>query len=149
MPRGSVTLFNETMLDMGKGVHDLSADVLRLGIVDNTITPAVDDATPRWADYSANEVVATGNYTADGETLTTVVYAMVSDLATLSADDVNIGVHASGFLDGYWGILYNDDAANDEAIGFIEMAGPVSEQAGNVDFEWTGGVVAEFPANVA
>jgi hypothetical protein len=137
------------MYDLAKGVHgDLSAATLKLGIIDNTAAPAVDDATPRWADYVANEVVATGNYTADGETLTTLVLAVISQLTTLSADDVNIALHASGFLDGYWGILYNSTATNDEAIGFIDLGGPVSEQADSVDVEWAGGVVAELPANV-
>jgi hypothetical protein len=120
---------------------------LKLGIIDNTTPPAADDATPRWADYVGNEVATTGNYTANGETLTTVAFAIVAGIATLTADDVNITIHGSGFTDGYWGILYNDSATNDEAIGFIEMGGPVSEQAGDVDFEWAGGVVAQFPAN--
>jgi hypothetical protein len=149
MARGDVTLFSEFMKDAMSGVHNLPSATLKLGIIDNTAAPTVNDATPRWADYVANEVATTGNYTANGETLTTVVLAMVSNLATLSADDVNIGIHASGFTDGYWGILYNDTATNDEAIGFVDMGGPVSEQADDVDFEWTGGVVAEFPANVA
>jgi len=148
MARGEVKQFQEYQKDAGSGVHNLSTATLKLGIIDNTTPPEVDDATPRWADYVGNEVVSTGNYTADGETLTTVTYTMVGGLATLAADDVNIGVHASGFLDGYWGILYNSSASNDEAIGFVEMGGPVSEQADDVDFEWTGGVVCEFPANV-
>lgn len=149
MPRGTVVLFDGFMYDLAKGVHgDLSTATLKLGIIDNTAAPAVDDATPRWADYVANEVVTTGNYTANGETLTTVVLALISQLTTLSADDVNIALHASGFLDGHWGILYNSTATNDEAIGFIDLGGPVSEQANPVDVEWAGGVVAELPANV-
>ena len=148
MARGTVVLFDGFMLDLASKVHNLSSDTLKLGIVDNTITPTAADATPRWADYSANEVVATGNYTAGGEILTTVALALISQLTTLTADDVNIALHASGFLDGYWGILYNSTATNDEAIGFIDLGGPVSEQAGPVDVEWAGGVVAEFPANV-
>jgi hypothetical protein len=149
MPRGSVVLFDGFMYDLAKGVHgDLSAATLKLGIIDDTAAPAVDDANPRWADYVANEVVTTGNYTANGETLTTLVLALISQLTTLSADDVGIALHASGFLNGYSGILYNSTAANDEAIGFIDLDGPVSEQEGPVDFEWAGGVVAEFPANV-
>jgi len=149
MARGSVVLFNEFMLEIGKEVHDLSSDTFKLGIVDDTITPEADDGTPRWSDYVANEVATTGNYTADGETLTTVTFTLVSDVATLAADDVDITIHGSGFLDGYWGILYNDSADNDEAIGFVDLGGPVSEQAGDVTVEWTGGVVLELPANVA
>ena len=149
MPRGTATTFQEAMLDMAKGVHgDLSAATLKLAIVDNTITPAADDATPRWADYSANEVSAAGNYVAGGITLTTVVIAMVGGILTITADDVNITEHASGFTDGYYGILVNTSAAADQALGFWDMAGPVSEQAGDVDFEFPSGVVMELPVNV-
>ena len=152
MARGDVTMFNEAGWDAWKGVHDLSSDTLKLGIIDDTTPPTAADATPRWGDYSPNEVATTGNYTAGGETLTTVTFTMVSGIPTLAADDVNITSHASGFTDGSYGILYNDDATNDEAIGFVEMedaeGNPASEQADDVDFEWTGGVVCEFPPNV-
>jgi len=150
--KGDVVLFNETMLEFGKGTLDLSSDTLKVGIVDDTITPAADDATPTWGDYSANEVATTGNYTAGGETLTTVTWAMVSDLATLGADDVVIAEDPSGFTDGYWGIIYDDTHGSDHALGFVQLhdgVNPESEQAGDVSIEWTGGVVAEFPANVA
>jgi hypothetical protein len=136
------------MRDALNAVHTLSTATLKLGIIDDTVPAEADDATPRWADYVANEVVSTGNYTANGETLTTVVLAIVAGICTITADDVNIAIHASGFLDGYQGILYNSSAGNDEAIGFIDMDGPVSEQEGPVDFEWASGVVVQFPANV-
>lgn len=149
MATGDVVMFNESGLDAWQKVHDLPNDALKVGIVDNTITPTAADATPRWSDYSANEVVSTGNYVAGGMILTTVTLTMVSGVPTLAADDINIALHASGFVDGYWGILFNDTAGNDEAIGFIDLGGPVSEQAGPVDIEWTGGIVLELPANVA
>lgn len=146
MATGTATVYNEAMLEGFKGSFDLSTDTLKLGIVDATITPAADDATPTWSDYSANEVVTTGNYTSGGETLTTVTFTLVSDVATLAADDVVIAIHASGFTDGYWGILY--ESVSGKAICFVDMGGPVSEQAAPVSFEWDGGVVCEFPANV-
>ncbi len=149
MPRGSATLFNETLLAMGRGEMLLHSDTLKMVIVDDTITPTAADATPTYSDYSANEVSAAGNYITGGITMTTVTYTLISDIATLKADDVNILEHASGFLDGYWGIIIDTTASGSPAIGFIEMLGPVSEQAGDVDFEFPAGVVADFPANVA
>lgn len=149
MPRGSAILFNEYQLDAGKGVHVLGTNTLKIVIVNNTSPPAVDDVSPRYSDYSANEVSAAGNYVTGGITLTTVVYAMISDVATLTADDMEILMHASGFQDGYWAILINDSATNKEAIGFWDMGGPVDEQAGPVTLEFPAGIVAEFPANVA
>lgn len=148
MATGSAIVFNEYTLDANKGVHVLGTNTLKLVIVNNTAPPAVDDATPRYSDYSANEVSNAGGYPTGGITLTTVVYAMVADVATLTADDVGLLIDASGFVDGYWGILINDSATNKEAIGFWDLGGPVSEQAGPIDLEFPSGVVAEFPANV-
>jgi len=153
MARGTATLFNEANLDAYKGVHTFPTDTLKLGIIDDTTPPTAADATPQWSDYSANEVATTGNYPSGGVTLTTVAFTMVAGVPTLTADDILIALHASGFTDGSYGVLYNADATNDECIGFIELedslGNPVSEQDGPVSIEWTDGVVAEFPANVA
>jgi len=124
MAAGDVYVFNEFALDCGKAVHDLTADTLRLGIVDNTITPAVDDTSPTWGDYSANEVSGT-NYTAGGMTLSGVTWTLVGGVPTLDFTNVTISYSASGFNDGYWGILYNDDAASDQAILAVDLGGPV------------------------
>ena len=149
--RGTCKLFQYTMLRVAEGEVDLSSDVLKLGIISDTLIPAPDDTTPTWATYSANEVVSTGNYTAGGETLTTIVSAMVNGVYQLTADDVNIAIHASGFINGAYGILIDTTAAN-AALGFVQLddgdGNPVSEQAGPVDIEWAGGVVLQLPANV-
>jgi hypothetical protein len=149
MAIGTATLFNEEQLDSRKGVHNHPTDTLKLVIIDNTSPPAADDATPRYSDYSANEVSNAGGYTTGGITLTTVAFAMVSDVATLTADDVSLPLDALGFTNGYWAILINDSATNKEAIGFWDLGGPVSEQAGPISLEFPAGVVAEWPANVA
>jgi hypothetical protein len=70
---------------------------------------------------------------------------MVSGVATITAANVVISEHASGFTDGYWGIVYNDTATNDPALWAIDLGGPESEQAGDVSIE---NIKAEFPANV-
>ena len=136
MARGDVTIFEEHSLDLGKGVHDFSSDTLKIGLIDSTAAPTAADATPRWADYSANEVGTSGGYTANGTSLASVSYTEASGVATLDAGNVTWSQDASGFTNAYWGIFYNDDATNDEAFGFIELDGPVSEQAGDVSITW-------------
>jgi hypothetical protein len=148
MAKGDVVIFQTAMYDLLKGTHgDLSAATIKCGIVDDTITPVANLATPNWSDFVANEVATTGNYTANGETLTTVVLAMVGGIATLTADDVVVAEHASGFLDGYWAIIHNSTASG-AAIFAIDLGGPESEQAGDVSIEFSGGVVFQLPANV-
>ena len=136
MAQGDWVTFEEFALDIGKGVHDFSSDTLKLALVDDTITPAADDGTPVWGDYSANEVSGT-NYTAGGATLSGVTYTEAAGVATLDdTGNVTWSQHAAGFTDAYWAILYNDDAASDQAIGFIDLAGPVSLVDGDVNVTW-------------
>lgn len=136
MAQGDWVTFEEFSLDLGSGVHNLASDTLKLALVDDTITPTAADATPRWADYSANEVSGT-NYTAGGYELTGVGYTEAGGVSTLDdTGNVTWSQHASGFTDAYWAILYNDDAAADQAIGFIDMGGPVSLQDGDVTVTW-------------
>jgi hypothetical protein len=132
MARGDFTLFEEFADELGEGVHTLGSDTVKLGIVDDTLTPTAADATPRWADYSANEVTTAGGYTANGETLTTVTYTEAAGVATFDSDAMSLTQDGSGFTDAYWAIMYNDSADADQAIGFIDLGGPVSEQAGDV-----------------
>jgi hypothetical protein len=152
MARGDITVFDAAEYNAWIGAHDLSSNTLKLGIVDDTITPTAADTTPTWGDYSTNEVTNAGNYVTGGITLTTVTFTLIAGVPTLKADDILIELDALGFTDGYWGILYDDDATSDEAILFVQLwddtLGPASEQANDVSVEWDGGVVAEFPSNV-
>jgi hypothetical protein len=148
MAKGDAFLFQETQLRMGDGELILSTDTLKAVILNNDNPPAPDDVTPTYSDYSADEVSAAGNYITGGITLTTVTWLMASGIAVLSADDVAVLEHASGFLDGYWCLIVDTTATGSPALGAIDMGGPESEQAGDVTVEFAGGVVFGFPANV-
>lgn len=147
MAKGDVLIFQETLLEFGKGTLDLVNDVLKCGIVDDTLTPVADLATPNWSDFVANEVVTTGNYVANGPIITSQVWAMVAGIATLTADDVVVAESPTGFVDGYWAIVYSSTASG-VALYAIDLGGPESEQAGDVTVEFTGGVAFRLPANV-
>lgn len=138
MARGDFTLFEEFANQLGSENHifENGGDTIKLGLVDDTLTPAADDGTPTWGDYSANEVSTAGGYTANGETLSNQSYDEVDGVATFDADNVSLTQDGSGFTDAYWGILYNDTNGTDMAIGFLDLGGPVSEQAGPVAINW-------------
>jgi hypothetical protein len=137
MARGDFTVFEEFAAQLGSENHSLNNDdTLKLGIIDDTVTPTAADTSPTWSDYSANEVSTAGNYTADGETLTTVSYTEVDGVATLDADNVVISQDGSGFTDAAFAILYNSTNASGMAIGFLDLGGPVSEQDGDVTIAW-------------
>ena len=136
MATGDVTIFEEFVDQIGEEKHNFDSDTLKLGLIDNSTPPTAADATPTWSDYSGNEVSTAGGYTSNGETLTTVTWQEASGTATLNADDVSLSQDGSGFTDAYWGILYNDTEATDMAIAFVELGGPVSEQAGDITISW-------------
>lgn len=136
MAQGDLTVFEEFALDIGSGVHDFTSDTLNLALIDDTLAPTAADATPRWADYSANEVSGTG-YTAGGAALTGVTYTEADGVATLDdTGNVTWSQNGAGPTDIYYAVLYNDDASNDEAICFIDMGGPVSLVDGDVTVTW-------------
>ena len=143
MARGDFTVFEEFAAQLGAENHILhAADVLKLGIVDDTITPTAAYETPTWGDFSANEVSTAGGYTADGETLADVTYLEADGVGTLDATNITLAQDASGFTDGHWGILYNSTNAGGMAIGFLDLGGPVSEVAGAVNINWNvGGIL--------
>lgn len=137
MARNDWVTFEEFSLDLMKGVHgDLSGAALKVALVDDTLTPAAADATPRWADYSANEVSGTG-YTAGGAALSGITVLEADGVTTLDdTGNVTWSQNGAGPTDIYWAILYNDDAAADQALGFLDMGGPVSLVDGDVSITW-------------
>jgi hypothetical protein len=132
MARGDLTVFEEFSDQLGKESHNFSSDVLKCGIIDNTLTPLATIATPTWGDYSANEVATTGGYPAGGETIASVTFTEVAGVSTLDGADVVVSQNGSGFTNGYWTIIYNDTEATDMAICFIDLGGPVSEVDGDI-----------------
>jgi len=135
MATNDVQVFNSFAEAIGDGRIDLDTDTLKLGIVDDTLTPAADSTAHTWSDYSANEVVTTGGYTTDGETLASVTWGATgtANISYLDAANVTLTQDGSGFTDGRWGIIYS--TANDECIAFVDT-GTISEQAGDITFAW-------------
>jgi hypothetical protein len=147
MARGDLTVFNEFIVSMGEKLIDLELDVIKLALITDTVTPLVDTATPTWdasssQDYDANEVSTAGGYTAGGFTVSGPELIRSGAVATFDDDDSNLSLaqNGSGFTNAYWGILYSDSATAKNAIAFIEMGGPVSEQEGpiNINFNASG-----------
>jgi hypothetical protein len=142
MARGDLVVFEEFSLDVGLGVHNLNTGSMRVAWIDNTAAPALDDTTPTWPSYSANECTGTG-YTTGGDALTGVTYTEVSGVSKFD-DTVNFtwSQNGAGPTDIYWVILYNDSAASDQAICFIDMGGAISLIDGDISITWhTSGIL--------
>jgi len=131
MATGDLTVFEEFADEIGEKIHALGSDTLTVGIINNTAAPTASDATPRWGDYSANQISTGGGYTGPVD-LTGSTYTEAAGVATLAANSFTISQNGSGQGSvTAWGVLYNNTATNDEAIAFIEL-GTIDITAGDL-----------------
>lgn len=141
MAQGDIVVLARAKQDIGLEVHQLETDVIKLGLVDDTLTPTETDADPRWGsggttDYSANEVAAGGNYTAGGPTIANNVWTLASATVTFDGDNISIAQNAGNPTDARWGIIWNDTAAGDQALAFLDLGGVTDLTAGDFSVTW-------------
>lgn len=135
MARGDVHFFANFDKKAKGGVSfNLSSDTLKIGLVDNAITPTVGLADPRWGasgsnDFSAHQVATGTSYTGP-ITATSVTWTQLAGVNTLSCGNVSVAQDATGFTNAYWAILYDDTVTGKYAIGYIDLGGPVSIAGG-------------------
>ena len=126
MASGDIKWISGGLLAIGSKIHNLGSDVLKVGLVTVTVTPAIADTDGRWGaggsvNYATNEVTPGGNYTTGGAALASVTWTNVSNVPTLRATDVTIAQHASNPTNARWGIVYNDTDASKRALAFIDF----------------------------
>lgn len=143
MATGDVTWFHQGLADLMNKIHDLDTDDIRVGIITNGVTPAKGDAGPHWGgtgttNYATSQVVTTGTSYTGPIALTGEAIAIVTNDIFWRAGTITLNQDASGFTNGYWGIIYNNTDANKRALGFVELGGPRSLVAGQVVIDWGG-----------
>ena len=144
MATGDIKWFQQGLLDLGNKIHNLSSDVLQLGIVTTTTVPTMATAAPHWGgtgttNFATNQVGTGGGYTGP-ITLAGVTWTNVAGVPTLRATDPVIAQNAAGFANGAYGIVFNSTDANKRALGYIELsaAGTLSIVAGSVTVDFQG-----------
>lgn len=147
MAAGDIVWFDQALLNLGKKIFDLSSDTLKLGLVKSAanggIDPAVTTADPCWGaggstNLSSSQVATAGTSYTGPQSLTSVTWAIVSGTPTLRADVITLAADASGFINARWGIIYDDTAANKNAIGYVDLGADVSIAAASYSFDWNG-----------
>ena len=136
MARGDLVIFQEAMAKMLDGDW-ASSDHFSLAILDDTTTPAADDSTPTLGDYT--EVGTGGTYSAGGTDLGTLATLVTQSAGTMKFDsDTNPtwAQDGSNDTDAYWGLIYNSTDAGNDALGYIDLGGPVDMQAGDLTVTW-------------
>lgn len=143
MAVGDIKWFAQALLDIGKKEHDLSADTIKVGIVDSTTTPLLSTANPCWGsggstNFASNQVPTGGTSYTGPQTLANKSWALQSNVATFRGDDITLNQDASGFTNGRWGIVYNDSHANKKALGFIDLGSARSLVTGQLVLNFGG-----------
>lgn len=141
MAAGDVTVFSAAKVNIGLNVWNLETDVIKFALITSAVTPTETDAAPHWGgtgttDFNTNEVTAGGNYTAEGNTLTTNVYVASGANAKFDADDVAIAQHASNPTNARWAIIYNSTDANKRAIAFLDLGSARDLTTGAFSVTW-------------
>lgn len=144
MATGDIKWFQQAVLDLGNKIHNLSSDVLQLGIVTSTPAPTMATTGPHWGgtgttNFATTQVSTGGGYTGP-VALASVTWTNVSGVLTLRATDVVIPQNASGFSNGAYGIIFNNTDANKRAIGWVELSsgGTLSIVSGSVTIDFQG-----------
>ncbi len=136
MARGDVTVFNEAKAKMLDGDW-VSTDHFYCCLITNAVVPTASTVTPTKADFT--EVTAGGNYVAGGTdlgTLATIVTETTGTMKFTSATNPTWAQHASNPANAYYAVIYNyTDGAND-AVAFVDLAGPVDMTAGDLTITW-------------
>lgn len=142
MAVGDIRWFAQGLHDLGNKIHNLSSDVIKLGLITSAATPAVSTAAPHWGgtgttNFATNQVTTGTSYSTGGPTLVDT-WTLVSNVPTFRADIVTIAQDASGFTNARWGIIYNSTDANKRALAFVDLGSDRSIQAGSLTLDWSG-----------
>lgn len=128
-------IVNALKEDIGDKVHDFEADTLKV-MLSNT-APSVSNSVK--ADIT--EIAAGNGYTAGGNTLGTVAYSQSGGTATLEfGTDCTFTASGGSIATFRYLVLYNDSAASDELIGFLDYGATV-DLADTESFSLVGGTV--------
>lgn len=113
-----------------------ASDTIKGGIVTNATVPAVTTADPRWGaagttNFATNEVTPGGAYSAGGISLTTPTVSNSTVYTNLNCTSpISLAANASNPTGAYWMIIYSSTAAGKQAMGYIDLGGPLSLVSG-------------------
>jgi hypothetical protein len=141
MAQGDIVVFAQAKQDIGLEVHQLETDTIKLGLVTSGVTPTETTSDPRWGagggtNLSTNQVTPGGNYATGGPTIANNTWTLASATVTLDGDNISITQNASNPNNARWGILWNDTAAGDQALAYLDLGGTTDLTAGDFSVTW-------------
>ena len=131
----------------GENSVDWANDTIKVALLAATHTPDYANHE-HFDDVSANEVAASGNYVAGGETLGTKTVNVSGDLILLGGADVDWDPST---IDAGFAVVYQDteNAETSRLIGLVDFEGEQSSSDGRFAVEWDAGVVIEHDSDTS
>jgi hypothetical protein len=135
MAQGDFVWFNAAKLKLGLKKVDLENDVIKFGLVTNSVTPSATTADPCWGaggttNLASYQVTPGGNYTTGGPTVANNTFTESGGTVTFDGDAVSVSQDASNPTNARWGIVYSDTATNKDALGYVDLGGVTDLSAG-------------------
>jgi hypothetical protein len=138
MAQGTVTSFDQWMVDLGEALMDHETGVFYIALVNSTSPPVVSTAIPHWngtgtTNLQANEVSpTTGSYTANGHLLVNPTCTLVGGNAEIDFDDPSVYTqNAASPTNAFYAVIYNNSAAK-HCVAFIELGGTFDMTTGDL-----------------
>jgi len=138
MAQGTVTSFDQWMVDLGEALMDHETGVFYIALVNSTSPPVVGTAIPHWngtgtTNLQANEVSpTTGSYTANGHLLVNPTCTLVGGNAEIDFDDPSVYTqNAASPTNAFYAVIYNN-AATKHCVAFIELGGTFDMTTGDL-----------------
>jgi len=136
MAIGDFTVFDEALANMVSGDW-ASSDVFFCALLDNTNLPIASAITPTLGDFT--EVGSAGSYIANGTSLGSLD-SLVSETSGLMTFDSSINPSWSQNIlndtDAHWALVYNFTKVSKDAIGFLDLGGPVNMSTDSLVITW-------------
>jgi hypothetical protein len=123
-------IFNRFFYNLGKKITDLSADPIKVALMDTTFTPVKTNSI--WADVSAHEVAAGAGYAAGGFLLTGQAWTQddVNMLGKFTANDALWTALTKTFR---WAVFYFSSYASKDLIYALDFL--ANQSPAGVDFK--------------
>jgi len=143
MAVGDIKWFSQALLDLGKKVHNLETDALKIGFVTNVAAPTLGSPSPNWGgssgtNFATNQATPGTSYVSGGPTLTKT-WTNVANVPTLRASKVTLAHDAANTsFSARWAIIYNSTDASKRAIAFIDLGTDRTISGGSLELDWSG-----------
>lgn len=144
----TITVYGNAQGHFTNGAIDWDTDTIKVSLHTSTYVPAQD--TDDFHNDATNELAASGNYTAGGNTLAncTRTYTGATNVLKLDADDVTFTALTPSAAFRY-GVIYKDRggaSTADELIAYIDFGADQNPGGNDFVISWNAGGVITLTA---